>query len=166
MMWRRLRFDRELERVPLLAELDGFERALLAKRCARVTFEPGAKITRQGDAADKFYILLSGLAVAVRKETDVETGALWKNLKGGAAPVHPQRVLRSYGPGAHFGELALLTGQPRASTVVAQERTEALVLDKNALMEIRATVPTLEDHIVRGMRHYDHIEQFTSMSMA
>lgn len=39
-------------------------------------------------------------------------------------------------------------------------------MDKNTLMELRTTVPTLEDHIVRGMRHYDHIEQFTSMAMA
>lgn len=66
----------------------------------------------------------------------------------------------------HSGELALLTGQLRSSTVVAQDRVEALVMDKNTLMELRTTVPTLEDHIVRGMRHYDHIEQFTSMAMA
>ena len=39
-------------------------------------------------------------------------------------------------------------------------------LDKNALVELRSTVPSLEDHIVRGMRHYDHIEMFTSMAMA
>ena len=25
---------------------------------------------------------------------------------------------------------------------------------------------TLEDSIVRGMRHYDHIEQFTSLTLA
>ena len=40
------------------------------------------------------------------------------------------------------------------------------MLDKNALVELRSTVPSLEDHIVRGMRHYDHIEMFTSMAMA
>jgi hypothetical protein len=28
----------------------------------------------------------------------------------------------------------LLTGQPRSATVVAQERVEALVIDKNTLM--------------------------------
>ena len=75
-------------------------------------------------------------------------------------------MLRSYGPGAHFGELALLTGGPRRETIIARERTVALVMDKNALAAMRSAVPTLEDHIVRGMRHYDHIEQFTSMAMA
>jgi cAMP-dependent protein kinase regulator len=82
-----------------------------------------------------------------------------------AAPA-PHRVVRSYGPGAHFGELALLTGRPRSATVVAEERCVALVLEKDALLGLRSAVPTLEDHIVRGMRHYDHIEQFTSMAMA
>ena len=80
--------------------------------------------------------------------------------------VAPHRVVRSYGPGAHFGELALLTGRPRSATVVAEERCVALVLEKDALLGLRSAVPTLEDHIVRGMRHYDHIEQFTSMAMA
>jgi CRP-like cAMP-binding protein len=63
-----LRFQRELQRVPLLAELDPYERALLAKQCARVTFEAGSNIMRQGDKADKFYILLHGSAVAIKRE--------------------------------------------------------------------------------------------------
>jgi len=75
-------------------------------------------------------------------------------------------VLRSYGPGAHFGELALLTNRPRIATVLAREHVTVLAMDKDALLALRAAVPTLEDHIVRGMRHYDHIEQFASMAMA
>ena len=147
----------ELAPVPLLAELDERERATLAARCARVTFQPGAKIMRQGDEGDKFYILLKGSAVALKRDGRGDAD------KGGD---RDNRVYRSYGPGAHFGELALLTNKPRSATVVARERVVALVLDKNALVELRSTVPSLEDHIVRGMRHYDHIEMFTSMAMA
>ena len=154
--WRRQRFRRELASVPLLAELDERERATLASRCARVTFPPGAKIMRQGDEGDKFYILLKGSAVALKRDGRGEA----------AGGDRDNRVYRSYGPGAHFGELALLTNKPRSATVVARERVVALVLDKNALVELRSTVPSLEDHIVRGMRHYDHIEMFTSMAMA
>ena len=61
MMWRRLRFDRELERVPLLAELDGFERALLAKRCARVTFEPGARTAWHTHPLGQTLIVTQGI---------------------------------------------------------------------------------------------------------
>ena len=158
--WRRQRFRRELASVPLLAELDERERDTLAARCARVTFQPGAKIMRQGDEGDKFYILLKGSAVALKRDGKGSGG----DTAGGGD--RDNRVYRSYGPGAHFGELALLTNKPRSATVVAQEKVVALVLDKNALVELRSTVPSLEDHIVRGMRHYDHIEMFTSMAMA
>ena len=158
--WRRQRFRRELASVPLLAELDERERDTLAARCARVTFQPGAKIMRQGDEGDKFYILLKGSAVALKRDGKGSGG----DAAGGGD--RDNRVYRSYGPGAHFGELALLTNKPRSATVVAQEKVVALVLDKNALVELRSTVPSLEDHIVRGMRHYDHIEMFTSMAMA
>ena len=114
---------------------------------------------RQGDEGDKFYILLKGSAVALKRDERGDTA-------GGGGGGRNNRVYRSYGPGAHFGELALLTNKPRSATVVAQEKVVALVLDKNALVELRSTVPSLEDHIVRGMRHYDHIEMFTSMAMA
>ena len=183
MMWRRLRFQRELASVPLLAELSPYERSLLAKRCARVHFAPGAKIMQQGDEADTFYILVRGSAVAVQREEDFEPAsadarAKWqkKALKkredsravneSSRNEKAAYRVLRSYGPGAHFGELALLTNRPRVATVLAREHVTVLAMDKDALLALRAAVPTLEDHIVRGMRHYDHIEQFASMAMA
>ena len=70
MMWRRLRFQRELERVPLLSELSLYERSLLAKQCTRVTFEAGSKIMQQGDVAEKFFILLRGGAVALRRDAE------------------------------------------------------------------------------------------------
>ena len=183
MMWRRLRFQRELASVPLLAELSLYERSLLAKQCARVHFAPGAKIMQQGDEADTFYILVRGSAVAVQREEDFELAsadarAKWqkkalKKRKDSRAVNESSRnekaayrVLRSYGPGAHFGELALLTNRPRVATVLAREHVTVLAMDKDALLALRAAVPTLEDHIVRGMRHYDHIEQFASMAMA
>ena len=213
MMWRRLRFQRELASVPLLAELSLYERSLLAKQCARVHFAPGAKIMQQGDAADTFYILVRGSAVAVKREEDFEkasadvvarferaetnknknrnkNGGLRRSDRDGGSRARGKdtartgrdaseskddegknarasyRVLRSYGPGAHFGELALLTNRPRIATVLAREHVTVLAMDKDALLALRAAVPTLEDHIVRGMRHYDHIEQFAAMAMA
>lgn len=83
------------------------KRALLAKQCKRVTFEAGSNIMREGDKAEKFYILLHGSAVALKRE-------------GGDASdsreVAMQRVLRSYGPGAHFGWAAPRRVTPRRAT--------------------------------------------------
>lgn len=156
MIWRRLRFERELQRVSLLAELDPYERGQLARRCVRVTYAPGSKIMAQGEQGDKFFILLRGSAVAIKREQDVSP----------SGRVVPQRVIRSYGPGSHFGELALLTGNVRTATVVAEDFVEALVMDKNTLMELRTTVPTVADAIVRGLAQYDHVDLFTSMAIA
>ena len=74
-------------------------------------------------------------------------------------PVVSQNALTAIGTSA-FYHLVL------SALVTTALLITALVLDKNALVELRSTVPSLEDHIVRGMRHYDHIEMFTSMAMA
>ena len=75
--------------MPLLAELDEWERDTLAARCARVTFQPGAKIMRQGDEGDKFYILLKGSAVAPLKRDERGDTAT------AAAAIRDNRVYRS-----------------------------------------------------------------------
>ena len=41
------------------------------------------------------------------------------------ATISPERVLRNFGPGSYFGELAL-TGQPRLATIVANDNLEVL----------------------------------------
>lgn len=63
---------------------------------------------RQGDAADRLYVVRSG-----RLRISVETGTGTK-------------AIREVGPGAVFGELALLTGSERSASVRAIRDTELL----------------------------------------
>ena len=88
----------ELARVALLAGLPGETLARLGERMERREIAPGEKIVEQGDEGDRFYVLLSGLAVVVQSER----GA--------------RRVLR---PGSSFGEVSLLVGVARTATVQA-----------------------------------------------
>jgi len=76
------------------------------------TFEPGEKIVEEG-----------------------ATGArsLWLVLDGEVDIVVAGKVLRSQGPGSHFGELALLTEAPRSADVVARTTTVALELSRSHL---------------------------------
>jgi cAMP-dependent protein kinase regulator len=55
---------------------------------------------------DVFYILEDGEAEATKT---VEPGK-------------PARVVKKYGPGDYFGELALIKGEPRAANIIAKVR--------------------------------------------
>ena len=74
------------------------------------TIAPGTTIIREGEQADAFYILDAG-EVTVTSTTEGR-----EQMVG---------VLR---PGSYFGELGLLSGQPRAATVRASGPTDAIVL--------------------------------------
>ena len=45
--------------------------------------------------------------------------------------------------GQFFGEMALLTGEPRAATVVAASDVDVFVLDKNGFQDIIAANPAI-----------------------
>ncbi len=88
----------ELARVALLAELPGERLAQLAARMEREDVAPGARVVREGDPGDRFYVLLSGMM------------GVTQNALGA------RRVLR---PGDSFGEVALAMDTPRTASVHA-----------------------------------------------
>lgn len=84
----------ELARTALLAELPGETLVRLAKRMEREELPPGATVFREGDEAERFYVILAGLV------------SLSQSGLG-------NRVLR---PGECFGEVSLALRIPRAGT--------------------------------------------------
>jgi ATP-binding cassette subfamily B protein len=99
----------ELSRIGLLASLPGEVLANLARRMEREQVPAGAAIVAEGDADDRFYVLLSGL-LAVSQES-----------RG------PQSVLR---PGEYFGEVAAAMGVPRTASVRALTPATVASCDK------------------------------------
>jgi MFS family permease len=85
----------------------------LARGLWPVHFEPGAVILRQGDVGDAFYIVKSG---RVRYEVDGE-------------------ITGEEGPGASFGEIALLRDVPRTATVTALTPVHAFALARRPFLE-------------------------------
>ncbi|KXZ43473.1 hypothetical protein GPECTOR_89g493 [Gonium pectorale] len=98
-----------LKKVPLLSAIDAATRASLAGALRPVSFQVGADVIRQGDIGDRFYIVERG-----------ELG-VYKDRHG---------PIKTYGPGAYFGELALLRNEPRAATVRAATEVSLLELDR------------------------------------
>ncbi|MBE2250762.1 MAG: mechanosensitive ion channel [Myxococcus sp.] len=105
---------RVLETVTLFAPLSEAEKQEVAESMKYAPFARGEVMTRQGDQAHWLYLLEDGEAT-VR----VSDG------------VTEKQVARLTG-GSFFGEMSLLTGEPRAATVVAESEVECFRLDKAA----------------------------------
>ena len=103
----------------------------------QITVAAGAAIITQGDTkADSFYVLEKGSAVATIVAAAAGEGG---EVMGGASP--PQAaaavVVKSYAPGAAFGDLALLYSAPRAATVTATAPCKLWAMDRGVYGAVR-----------------------------
>ena len=92
--------------VPLFAGLSKSELGQLAAIADRLDFAPGAVLIREGERGREFFVLLDG-EVEVRR-------------KG--------RKLHVSGKGEFFGEMALISREPRNATITATSAVLALVI--------------------------------------
>jgi cAMP-dependent protein kinase regulator len=131
-----------LAATPLFAGLSSEVLEALVEHLALVALEPGEQLFREGDPGDALYVVVEG-EVAVMAE--------------GPPRVETQRL----GPGAFIGEVALLTEQPRSSTVAAVTAAELLRIDRITLSSVlgehgdmlRAMLRFVRDRLVeRWMR--------------
>jgi len=96
----------------LFQGLTDAEMDMLLIHLRMIRTQKGFQIIRQGDSWDSFYLILSGrVSVKVRRGS--------KTIRMG-----------KLGKGEFFGEMALLTLQPRNATVTSEEVSELLVLKK------------------------------------
>lgn len=128
---------RELEsRIGALAELELFanlseeEQRVLAASARLAPFSAREVITRQGAAAHWLYVLVKGSA-AVRVAT---------------ADGEERQVAVLEAPN-FFGEMALMTGQPREATVIAETDVECLRVDRRDLEGIIKRRPEIASEI-------------------
>jgi CRP-like cAMP-binding protein len=87
---------------------------------ARLTIWParaGTVLVQRGDLADRFFIVTSGKVAVLRNGS-------------GSAP------LAILGPGQFFGEMSLLTEQPRSATIMARTDVVLLTLDRESFGEL------------------------------
>lgn len=127
---------REMERrrkalaaVEILKPLRQEELNAIAERLRYAPFAPGEPITRQGSVAHWLYILMDGT-------TEVRVGI------DGVEKI----VARIQAPN-FFGEMGLMTGEPRRATVVAVTEVECYRLDKEAFNRIVQERPEIAREI-------------------
>jgi small-conductance mechanosensitive channel/CRP-like cAMP-binding protein len=120
-----------IEHIDLMAPLTPLEREFVAQRLRGATFVAGETITKQGAVAHWLYILCAG-SVEVRR-----------HLEG--APL-AKKVATITAPG-FFGEMGLLTGEPRGADVVATTDVECYRLDKEGLERILHDRPEVAEQM-------------------
>jgi small-conductance mechanosensitive channel/CRP-like cAMP-binding protein len=124
-----------LSGVPLLAPLTGEEIARLATQISRLPFACGEAIVREGEPGESFYFIERG-TVAVTIGTGDGT-----------------RTISHMGPGDYFGEMSLLTGEPRSATVVAETDVAVLEIERGDFEHVLAANPALLEPISQIATH-------------
>jgi MFS family permease len=117
------RFEATLAQVAQLPLFAGVPSARLEAALARIREVPvtvGEAVIKQGDTADRFYMIESGSFVVTQVPA---SGA-------------PQVVLQHLGPNEVFGELGLLRGLPRRATVTAETDSVLLALEGRDFLKL------------------------------
>ena len=123
-----------LDRVDLLRPLSAADREALRGRLVHTLFAAGEPVVEQGALADSLYVVDSGELAVLVDDGDgarVEVGTL--------------------SAGDAFGEMALLTGEPRTATVQARTEASLYRIDKDALAPLLKDRPQLAVEISRLM---------------
>lgn len=124
-----------LSKVRLLESMSAYDRIKLADALRTEEFQDGEYIVRQGEPGDVFYLIEEGSAVAM-KLFEGKTEA---------------QEVETYKAGDYFGELALLTGEPRAASVVAKSYCKVATLDRKSFKRLLGSV---EEILKRKAQQY------------
>ena len=104
----------ELREIPLFSEMDEQEVAGIRSIMDELKFKPGQVIIREGELGDLFYVITEGHAeVFIRDANGSDV------------------VLHEAGPGDFFGELSMLTNEPRSARVRAVDHLTTLALERD-----------------------------------
>ncbi|RMH64837.1 MAG: response regulator [Calditrichaeota bacterium] len=114
-----------LKKVPIFKMLGKESIDFIVERLKFKTFEEGENICKIGDPGEEMFIIISGA-------TDICIGEEGQ-----------QQVVATLKSGDYFGEMALLTGEPRSATVIAKETTETFLLYKNDFDVILEKYPSI-----------------------
>ena len=125
---------RAIRGIDFLKDLPDEAIRVLATEARSELYEPGEVVVRQGDRGEELYLCLSGQLVVLHTP------------EGG----HRHEVAR-LDHGGLFGELSLMTGEPRTASVQAVSPCELLVIGKQAFSDILAGNPSFAELITQRL---------------
>ena len=122
-----------LRTVPLLAGLDEPTLSRLARSGEPKRVRKGEIVFAEDEAANSAYIVRSG-AIAILLAT----------------PDGRELVINEMSPGDCFGELALLTGEPRSARAVARDTSELLTIPRAVFLAALDEQPALVQRLLHS----------------
>ncbi|MBF0499504.1 MAG: mechanosensitive ion channel, partial [Candidatus Riflebacteria bacterium] len=120
--------------IDFLAGIDRPHRAYLAENLQELWFESGEIIVEKGAQETDFYIIDSG-KVSVFLDN------------GSANPV------AKLAGGDFFGEMSMLTGEPRSATIRAEQETRVLQMNRNVIEHVLSENPDLARILSDAIAH-------------
>lgn len=124
-----------LRQIPLFAPVPAPALEAAAAALVPVTMSAGTVVIRQGEVGDRFWLVDTG-------EVDVDQDG---------------SVIARLGPGASFGELALIRDIPRTASVVAVTDVALFTLDREAfLLTVTASPRAAYEASAVAARHLEH----------
>lgn len=118
-----------LGRVSIFSPLSDDELARLAAASTSRIYAPGEPIVRIGQEGNSMFVIISGSVKIQIPENDY------------------QKTVGTLAENDFFGEMSLLTGEPRSANVVAIVETEVLRIDKEGLKPILSANPHIVEQI-------------------
>lgn len=118
-----------LNHVTIFAPLSDEEIEKLASSSTSRVYAPGEAIVRKGQEGNSMCVIIRG---SVKVQIPEKTY---------------QKTINKLKENDFFGEMSLLTGEPRTATVIAEEETEVLKIDKKGLKPIFESNPELVQSI-------------------
>jgi putative ABC transport system ATP-binding protein len=129
-----LRICEFLRPIELFKTLTPRQLTNVAEKMSKRQYAAGQTIIRKGDPGREFFLVSDGEVEVIRDDHEIAR----------------------LGPSDFFGEVALISGEPRNATVVAQTAVDTYVLGKADFEAALATSQSFRDQLYRiyFMRHY------------
>ena len=118
-----------IRKVPLFARCSRAELKEIALLADEIDLHEGKEMTREGAPGREFFVLLEGTA-------DVK-----KN----------RRRVNTLRPGDFFGEIALVSHEPRTATVIATSPVRALVITDRSFRRLLDDAPQVQTKVMEAM---------------
>jgi CRP-like cAMP-binding protein len=118
-----------IRHVPLFARCSKKEVKAIAQIADEIDLREGTEMTHEGSPGREFFVLLEGTAEVER---------------------HGKKV-NALGPGDFFGEIALISEEPRTATVRASSPVRTLVVTARSFRQLLDEQPEIRTSVMEAM---------------